>query len=63
VLEEKYPDRFAEDIRINELHSNNLEIIVRDKLRRNCIQITLNELYLCWDLDENEEIDFLDKPA
>ena len=63
IMEEKFPDRFSDDIKINLLDGSNLEVIVRDKLRRNCIQIHLNELDLCWDLDENEEIDFIDKTS
>jgi hypothetical protein len=39
-----------------------MKIVARDKKRKNMIQICLNKVNLIWDLDENEEVDFLDDP-
>ena len=50
-------------MRIHIVSENDFDVIEKNEVRHNMIQISFSNLSLIWDLDENKEVTFVENPG
>ena len=45
------------------MSNNDFDVIEKNEIRKNMIQISFSNLSLIWDLNENKEVTFVENPS